>query len=386
MYRIGQEEIDAVARVINSGDLFKINGGNRETEHCEEELREIMKSKYSVLMTSGLAAMTSALIGMGIGPGDNVIVPAYTYIASAMAVVAVGAIPVICEIDESLTVSPEDVRRKITEHTKAIIPVHIQGYPCDMDSLKAIADEYGLKILEDACQADGGSYKGKRLGTIGDAGAFSFNFFKVITAGEGGALVTDSEEIFRKAMIYHDSSAIAYFGNQLDGIDEDSFCGTEFRTDEIKSAILRVQLTKLDSILSDLRKVKKAVTEKTGGKLHIIRSNDADGDCATTVTFMFDTAEKAESFAKAVGGVRPIDTGKHVYSRWTPIMKKRGASNSLMDPFRMEANRGIIPEYSEDMCPVTLDILSRTVHIGLHPDMTDEEIAELCGKCLKAAE
>lgn len=385
MYRIGQEEIDAVAKVIYSGELFKVNGGTlRETENCEAEMRKIFVTDHAILMTSGLAAMTSALIGMGIGPGDEVIVPAYTYIASAMAVVAVGAIPVLCEVDESLTIDPEDIKKKISKNTKAIIPVHIQGYPCNMDAVCAVAKEHGIKVLEDACQADGGSYKGKRLGTIGDAGAFSFNFFKVITAGEGGALVTDSEEIYRRAMIYHDASAIAYFGNQLDGIDEDSFCGTEFRTDEIKAAILRVQLTKLDGILSDLRKVKKSVVSALKDTLDIIPSNDEDGDCSTTVTFSFETAEKAEDFAKKVGGVRPIDTGKHVYSRWTPIMKKRGAFNPLMDPFKMEANKNIVPDYSEDMCPRTLELLSKSVHVSLNPDWTDEKINELINKC-KAA-
>ncbi|MBQ3151760.1 MAG: DegT/DnrJ/EryC1/StrS family aminotransferase [Clostridia bacterium] len=385
MYRIGKEEIDAVARVIESKELFKVNGGPyHETENFEKEIREKLDTKYSVLMTSGVAAMTAALIGMGIGPGDQVIVPGYTYIASAMAVVAAGAIPVLCEVDDTLTIDPDDIRKKITKHTKAIIPVHIQGYPCNMDAVTEIAKEYGLLVLEDACQADGGSYKGRRLGTIGDAGAFSFNFFKVITAGEGGALVTDDEDIFRRAMIYHDASAIAYFGNQLDDIEKDSFCGTEFRTDEIKAAILRVQLTKMDGILKDLRSVKTAVAKAVEGKLRVIRSNDADGDCATTITFSFDTADEAVSFAEKSGGVRPIDTGKHVYSRWTPIIRKRGAFNPLMDPFRMEANKDIVPEYTEDMCPKTLEILSKCVHINLNPDWTAEQIGALADKLIGA--
>ena len=183
MFRIGKEEIDAVTRVIESRKLFKINDGNQEVFNFENELREKFDVENALLMTSGKAALISALTGMGIGPGDEVIVPGYTYIATAIAVTATGAIPVIAEIDETLAIDPIDVEKKITPRTKAIIPVHMQGMPCNMDALMEISKKYGVKILEDACQADGGSYKGKRLGTIGDAGALSFNYFKIITAG-----------------------------------------------------------------------------------------------------------------------------------------------------------------------------------------------------------
>ena len=130
-------------------------------------------------MTSGHAALTSALVAMGIGPGDEVIVPAYTYIATAMAVVAAGGVPIIAEVDDTLTISPKDIRKKISKQTKAIVPVHIQGFPCNMKAIMDIAKEHNLFVLEDACQADGGSFNGKRLGTIGDAGALSFNYYKI---------------------------------------------------------------------------------------------------------------------------------------------------------------------------------------------------------------
>lgn len=175
MYRIGTEEIEAVRRVIEAKQLFKINNGLKETEHVEAEMREIFGVKHALFMTSGHAALVSALVALGIGPGDEVIVPAYTYIATAIAVVAAGAMPVIAECNETLTIDPEDIERKITKHTKAIMPVHIQSFPCDMDAIMAIAKKHDLKVIEDACQADGGSYKGKRLGTIGDAGAQQFS-------------------------------------------------------------------------------------------------------------------------------------------------------------------------------------------------------------------
>ena len=166
MYRIGQEEIDAVARTLMSRDFFKINGSGKEVLHFEEEWKQTISAEYVLTMTSGFAALSSALIGMGVGPGDEVIVPGYTYIASALAVTAVGAIPVIAEIDETMTLDAADVEKKISPATKVIMPVHIQGFPSNMDALKAVAEKHGLKILEDACQADGGMYKGQYLGSI----------------------------------------------------------------------------------------------------------------------------------------------------------------------------------------------------------------------------
>ena len=138
MYRVGREETEAFARSLLSRDFFKINGGGREVYRFEEEWKAFTGAQYALTMTSGFAALTSALIGMGIGPGDEVIVPAYTYIASALAVTAVGAIPVIAEADECLTLDPADTEKKMSAHTKAVMPVHIQGFPADLDALKAL--------------------------------------------------------------------------------------------------------------------------------------------------------------------------------------------------------------------------------------------------------
>jgi len=386
MFRMGKEEKDAVARVIDSGSLFKINDSLQEVLHFDEEMQEKFGCERALFMTSGKAALISALVGMGIGPGDEVIVPAYTYIATAIAVVAAGAIPVIAEVDETLTLDPMDVEAKISPRTKAIIPVHIQGLPNNMDALCTIAKKHNLRILEDACQSDGGSYHGKRLGTIGDAGALSFNYFKLISAGEGGALLTNDKTIYERALIHHDSSAIAFFGNQLDGNDEEQFCGTEFRANEILAAIMREQLKKMDGILSDLRRIKKTVMDALAEDFTFAPSNDIKGDCGLVIPFQFKTEAEARRFSQSEGinGSLPIDTGKHVYSNWTAIMNKRGAFHPLMDPFKMEANRDIVPDYQPDMCPKTLDILSRTVYISLHPDMTDAEIQKMIAICKNA--
>ena len=381
MYRIGQEEITELSKVIFARDLFKVNKGLKESEQVETKLKKIFETDFPIFMTSGHAALTSALVAMGIGPGDEVIVPAYTYIATAMAVVAAGAIPIIAEVDDTLTISPKDIRKKISKQTKAIVPVHIQGFPCNMEAIMDIAKEHNLFVLEDACQADGGSFNGKRLGTIGDAGALSFNYFKIISCGEGGALLTNNRNIFERALIYHDSSAVAFFGDQMQGFTTEGFCGNEYRSNELCAAVMNVQLDRLNEILSDLRKNKTYMMEKLADVCAFIPSNDINGDCGTTLAFKFETEEKARVFATAEGikGTLPIDTGKHVYSHWTPIMEKRGAFNPLMDPFKMEANKDIVPDYHAEMCPETLEKLSKAVYISINPDHTkdllDEKIA-----------
>lgn len=376
MYRIGQEEIAELKKVIAARDLFKVNNGLKESEQVETKLKEIFNCNYPIFMTSGHAALTSALVAMGIGPGNEVIVPAYTYIATAMAVVAAGAIPVIAEVDDTLTISPEDIKNKISKNTKAIIPVHIQGFPCNMKAIMDIAKEHHLFVLEDACQADGGSYSGKRLGTIGDAGALSFNYFKIISCGEGGALLTDNGQLFERAMIYHDSSAVAFFGNQMDGFKTQGFCGNEYRSNELCAAVMNVQLDRLDGILFDLRKNKKYLMDALTDTAEFVPSNDIEGDCGTTLALKFESEAKARAFASAEGirGTLPIDTGKHVYKHWIPIMEKRGAFNPLMDPFKMEANKEIIPEYREDMCPRTLDLLSKAVYLPINPEDDEEAL------------
>lgn len=374
MYRIGAQEIEAVKKVIESRDLFKINSGVKASKNVEEKLRNLFDVPYSIFMTSGHAALTSALIALGVGPGDQVIVPAYTYIATPMAVIAAGAIPVICEVDETLTIDPDDVERKITKYTKAVIPVHIQGFPCNMDRICDIAKKHNLFIVEDACQADGGTYHGKRLGTIGDAGGLSFNFFKLITCGEGGGFLTKNRSVFERALIYHDSSAIAFFGDQMSGFSEAEFCGNEYRSNELCAAVLGVQLDRMDGILSDNRRNKKYMTEKLADVCKFVPSNDIDGDCATTLALRFESEEKARKFAtyEGIGGTVPADTGKHIYKNWTAVMNKRGAFNPLMDPYKMEANKDIIPEYSPEMCPETLERLSKVVYLSVFPDDTKE--------------
>src|SRR6201996_1863429 len=198
MYVAGEEEIEAIAKIIRSGALFRYRDGS-ECERFEKRYAKDLGVKHFALAASGTYGLAAGLVGLGIGPGDEVLVPAHTYMATATAVLAVGAIPVIVDIDETITISPKAIRAAVGPHTKAIIPVHMWGATCDMDAIMGLAHEHNLFVLEDCCQGVGGSYKGRKLGSIGHAGAFSFNYYKNITSGEGGGLATNDPKLAERA-------------------------------------------------------------------------------------------------------------------------------------------------------------------------------------------
>ncbi|MFC1453921.1 DegT/DnrJ/EryC1/StrS family aminotransferase [Verrucomicrobiota bacterium] len=391
MYRLGQKELDEVSKVIKAHKMFRVGdpkaGHLQEAIRFEKEWARTIGVKHAILLSAGgTAGLMAGLAGMGIGPGDEVIVPGYTFMASAAAVLMVGAIPVIAEINETMTIDPRDVEKKIGPRTKAIIPVHICGIPSDMKKIMAIARKHKIKVIEDCCQADGGSFKGKRLGSWGHAGAYSFNDFKIMSAGEGGALVTNDDNIIERAGIYSDSGTA--FRPYVKNIKTPIFLGFQFRATEIMGAILRMQLQRLAGILSDLRLIRSRFIKELSGKpgIRFAPSNDHKGDCGVVVGFQFKSEAKARAFAKSkgVGGGLPIDSGKHVYSNWEPILKHRVGIHPSMNPYLMPKNKGLRTKYTKNMCPRTLDILKRTVFVSLHPDMTKTQIRNKIAACRKA--
>jgi dTDP-4-amino-4,6-dideoxygalactose transaminase len=377
MYILGTEELEAVRRVIESGRLYRYPVDEvSESKAFEREWAEKIGCEHAIVMSSGTAALICGLVGMGVGAGDEVLVPAYTFMATPLAVLAVGAVPVIVEIDETLTIDAEDVKRKIGPATRAIIPVHMCGLQCDMDAVMEIAATHNLMVLEDACQADGGTYKGRRLGSIGDAGAFSFNEFKIITCGEGGALVTNNRELYERAMIHHDGGCVRW-DHDFD-LQAPLFAGVNYRIHEISSAILRVQLKRLDDILTSLRREKLVMRQELEGEEGFIFNpiHDEDGDCATNLALLFESRERAREVVDGLQGsgikVRcPLDSGRHVYVNWEPILQKRGAHHSGSDAFKLAHAS---PAYTPDMCPRTIDILGRTVLLETKATRAEDEL------------
>ncbi|MCC9075752.1 DegT/DnrJ/EryC1/StrS family aminotransferase [Litorilinea aerophila] len=381
---IDQEEEEAVLEVLRSKRLFRYYGPGdtpSKVEALEQAFAQFMGVRYSVAVTSGTAALTCGLHGIGVGPGDEVIVPAYTWIASAAAVVSAGAIPIVAEVDDTLLLDPADVEAKITPYTRAIMPVHMRGAPCPMDEILAIARKHNLQVIEDTAQADGASYRGQRLGTFGDVGCFSLQFNKIITSGEGGMVVTNDQEVWKRALMYHDVIA-----PQRAGIPtEELLCGTNYRMPELLGAVGLVQLRRLDGLLAAMRARKQMiqagmadVARRKG--ITFRRLTDPEGDAAIALIFFVDTPETAQRVAKALQAenigastlYHPDHLDYHVYAHWVPILEQRTWTPSG-GPWR-NARREI--RYHKDMCPRSLELLGRAVHLNVSPLLTNEDVEE----------
>lgn len=260
----GEEERKEIDDVMNTGILMRYGfdaqrKGNWKAKELEEKLCNTFGCKHAQLTSSGTAALTTAMAALGIGLGDEVIMPAFTFVASFEAVISVGAIPVLVDIDESLTLDPNAVKAAITSKTKCIMPVHMCGSMADLDTLKNICDEHNVVLLEDACQSIGATYKGKYVGTIGDAGTFSFDFVKTITCGEGGAVLTNNNDVYTKCDGYTDHGHDHKGADR--GADLHPFVGYNYRISELHAAIGVAQIKKLHNFLLIQRKIMRYLNQ-----------------------------------------------------------------------------------------------------------------------------
>ncbi len=360
MYEMGKAEIDAVVKVLQNKQFMRYRGGEGGyTETFERELCAKFNVSHALMVNSGTSALICALAAMGVGPGDEVIVPAYTWVASALAPLAVGAVPVMADINETLTIDPADIERKITKYTKAIIPVHISNLSCDMKSIMKIAKKYKLLVCEDACQAIGVSYHGKRLGTIGNTGAYSFNQFKNITSGEGGVVVTNDDRTYERTLMYHDAGA--FTRNYASSVKEPFFPGVNYRVSEIQGAIIGEQFKRLDGIIAKLQERRKIIVDifARTDKFKIVENNDEAN--AVGLAIIFESPENALAFKEKHKIELLIESGRHVYTNWEPLLEQR-SFHPKMNPFNW-TQRKIV--YNKDMCKETLNILSRSMNIAI---------------------
>jgi dTDP-4-amino-4,6-dideoxygalactose transaminase len=377
MYIIGQEEIDAVARVVNSKALFRYGVGH-ECDRFEQRYAAYLGAGHFSLAASGSYALTAAMIGLGIGPGDEVLVPAHTYMASATSVLAAGAIPVIVDVDESITIDPSALEAAIGPRTRAVIAVHMWGTICDMDAIMEIARRRKLLVIEDCCQAIGGSYKGRKVGTIGDIGAYSFNFYKNMTAGEGGGVVTNDDAVAKRVNCAIDPCHAFWTGR-----DQESkpFAGNGARASEIMGAILNVQLDRLDGMIEAMRRerdtVLEGIEELEELGLRAAPLNSREGDCATNVFLTLPDSASADLFVRTFPSVIAGKTGRHTYTEWDQVLMGMGAAHPLMNPYSMPANAECRRSYSRDMCAPSLAILNRTILVPTHPLHTRQEIEDI---------
>ncbi len=386
-YWFGKEEMEAAMEVLQGGYLFRYGsetdrGFLHKVSDLEKEFSAYCKADHALATSSGTAALVASVVALGLKPGDEIIVPAYTFVASYSSVIFTGIVPVLAEIDDSLTIDPLAIEHKITPRTKAIMPVHMLGNPCDMDPIMTIARKHNLLVLEDCCQAAGASYKGKKVGTMGDIGAFSLNIFKTINSGDGGLVVTNDKTLYETAFAVHDQGHKPLrFGVE---VGSRSILGLNFRMNEITAAIGLAQLRKIDHIVATLRekrdKFKNLISGAKG--FHFRKLNDPDGDCATLCTVIFDTREQAVKVTRALGSKTVDQSGWHVYSNMEHVL---------------DHLKKIGQPYTKGSYPLTDDILSRSMNIsvgvvdgglgagwGININSTDAEIVKAADQFVTA--
>ncbi len=361
MPEVGWREWMAAGRAIAKKDLLRYNDKGGETLRFEARLAEFAGVKHALCVTSGTMALVTALTSAGIGPGDEVIVPAYTWMASASSVVSAGAVPVLADIDETLTLDPADFERRITPQTRAVMPVHMLNAPADMDAILTIARKHKLLVIEDAAQAAGAVYKGQRVGAMGDVGVYSFNRYKNINIGEGGALLTNDTSLYGRALHYHDLGA--FIRNYEHGDETEPFVGINLRITEVQGAMLNAQMSRLPGYLRALAARRAAVAKLFEGVRGVRVSPHHDANGALTLTVLFDREEDAIEFAERTGAMRLYDSSKHVYTNWDAILERRAAHPKL-DPWKWAA-RDVT--YTPETCARSLDILKRTCKIWFDP-------------------
>jgi dTDP-4-amino-4,6-dideoxygalactose transaminase len=395
---IGREEKKAVMDVLNKKYLFRYYGPEKapsKVREFEVKFAKKVGSQNALAVNSCTSALITSLVACGVGPGHEVIVPGYTFFASCAAVVAAKAIPVIAEVDDSLTLDPVDFERKITPSTKAVVAVHMRGIPCQIDKIVAIAKKHKIMVIEDVAQACGATYKGKYLGTFGDCGCFSFQYHKIITAGEGGIIVTNNPKLYDRCMAYHDTAACwreDRFG--LPRYPGEVFCGVNFRMSELSGAVMVEQLKKLDGFLKGMRRnkarIKNAIKDIPG--IEFRRIPDEKGETAIALIFFLPTKEVTNKFVKAlraegVGAAGLFNSGIpdwHVYSHWRHVIDKVTPTPEGC-PYTCPYHKGPEVKYSPDMCPNTLAWLGRSVQIDIPPQMTARDCDMIAAGIKKVA-
>jgi len=383
----GAEERKEVMDVLETGALFRyghehIRKGMWKTAEFEAEVRKFTGAKYAHAVSSGSTAVTSIMAAAGIGHGDEVIVPPYTFVAPIEAVFLAGALPVFAEIDETLCLSPEGIEAAITPKTKAVLVIHMCGAPADIDGILKVCKKHNIKFLEDCGQAMGASYKGKSVGLHGEAGAFSFDYFKIATCGEGGMTISNNEHIY-KNIDYVADHGHTHIGTNR-GMEDHHVMGSNFRMGEINGAIGLAQMRKLPWILEQNRKNKKYIKDrlKEIKGLTFRKMEDVSGDSATFLNFFMPTkAQATKLFAKlaedGVGGVANWYTNMyHFINQWDHVKEMKFPAKLAIHDL------GASQDYKNLKLPKSEDVISRLVSIGIQCTWKEEDLAVFTDKLI----
>ena len=385
MYEIGNQEVQAIKKIISKGKLFRYLE-NSECDFFEKNYSKYLSIKHTALASSGTAALTAALVGLKIGPGDEVLIPAHTYMATAMSVLSVGAIPIIVDIDETLTIDPKALEDACGPLTRAAIVVHMWGTTCNMNAIMKIAKKKNLFVIEDACQGVGGGYEKKMLGTIGHVGAFSFNYYKNMTSGEGGAVVSNNKEIIERAKCAIDPCHFYWQGrkNSLK-----PFAANGSRASEFMGALLNVQLKRLPGMIKKMRSERNKILSSTQNfsNMGIKHSplNSKNYDCGNYVFFKFNNTLDAENFTSIFPAPIAGKTGRHNYTEWDQILLKEGSFHQSLNPYKLSQNKKCRMNYNKNMCKSSLEILDKTIMIPTDPKNTKKDINNTIRNIKRAA-
>lgn len=376
-----EAEINEVMQVMEHGFTFRYNFDHMRNDLWKaREMEQLLESKLSVkhahLVSSGTAALTTALASVGIGAGDEVIVPPFTFVASIEVIASAGAIPIFAEIDETLCLSAEGIEAVITANTKAVNIVHMCGSMPYMDKIIQVCKRHDLVLIEDACQAIGASYRGKALGSIGDVGTYSFDSVKTISCGEGGAVVTQRDDVHKYAHMFSDHGH-DHIGNDR-GAEDHPVMGMNYRISEMNAALGLAQLRKLDTIIDIQRRNKKRLKDelKQYSELSFRELPDESGDNAGFLSFMLPTKQRAREVSAKLSEVGVAgcfywyDNNWHYFRNWSHIQNMHAPAKL---PIHLNQN---LPDYTQVKLPKSDHIMGRTISMLIGLSWSDEMIAE----------
>tara|TARA_R110000868_G_scaffold3575_5_gene22578 strand:- start:1571 stop:2764 length:1194 start_codon:yes stop_codon:yes gene_type:complete len=381
----GESEKKQVQDVLDSGVLMRYGFDGIRNNHwkaleLEKALSKRMESKYTQLVSSGTAALTVALASAGIGAGDEVIMPTFTFVASFESILAIGAVPILVDVDDTLTLNPVAVENAITSKTKVVMPVHMCGSMADLKALKEICTKHDLLLLEDACQAIGGSYDGKPLGSYGDLGCFSFDYVKTITCGEGGAIITNSEKYKTNADHYSDHGH-DHLGNNR-GAETHPFLGYNFRISELNAAVGCAQIERLDDFLAiqkrNYSKMRTSLEPLSNVSFRRVPTGGVEN--YSFLSFFLPSTELAKEAHTALGEVGIdacfywFDNNWHYYKKWEHLTHKKSLGKLPQEVIDQ------LPDYSKSDFSKSDAWIGRTISCLIKLSWTEEEVANRAAK------
>ena len=389
VHHMGEEEIDAAVRVLRSRSPFRYYGIDLkgEVEGFESDFAKFLDVKHCLAVNSGTGALHVALAALGVGPGQEVIVPAYMWVSVIAAVVNLGAIPVLADIDDTFCLDPDSVEAKITPRTAGVIAVHMSGAPADVEAISALTRKHGIFLLEDCAQCAGGSIRGKKVGTFGQIAIFSFQMNKNMTAGEGGCIATNDEHLYNRAVACHDTG-YARDANGRAMFERRDLClwGRGYRMDEMRASILRVQLRKLPHIIDKMRTSKYRIRQelKKFSQVRLRRIVDEAGDTGCFLLTTFPTVEMAHevnralraegivTFSQGVNNIVMTNWGLHVYFNIPSLVHRTSVDNRGF-PWSLAENQASKTEYAKGTCPLADSLFERSCLLAIPSLLTEQD-------------